>query len=135
MYIGSILQSSNMPAPLNSAAGARPDWNLVLQIILLAYLQLPRHSRFNNLSCVRAVEKLRYRNVHLSTVIRVQQKSSVTPFGSNDRTTVSLSDLKYIIPGSISRARSRYVQLACETAESSREPLVTLCPSAFLPLY
>lgn len=39
-----------VPAPLNSAAGARPDWNLVLQIISLAYLQLPRHSRFDNLS-------------------------------------------------------------------------------------
>lgn len=107
MYIGSMLQSSNMPAPLNSAAGARPDWNLVLQIISLAYLQLPRHSRFDNLSCVGAVEKLRYRNVHLSTVIRVQQKSSVTPFGSNDRATVSLSDLEYIISNSISRARLR----------------------------
>lgn len=40
----------------------------MLQIISLAYLQLPRHSQFDNLRCVGAVEKLRYRNVHLSTV-------------------------------------------------------------------
>ena len=38
----------NVPAPLTNAAGARPEWTLVLQIISLAYLQLPRHSKFDN---------------------------------------------------------------------------------------
>lgn len=39
---------SNVPASLTSAAGARPERALVLQIISLAYLQLPRQSKFDN---------------------------------------------------------------------------------------
>lgn len=57
-----------MPVPLKQCCRSQTRWNLVLQIISLAYLQLPRHSQFDNLRCVGAVEKLRYRNVHLSTV-------------------------------------------------------------------
>lgn len=63
------------------------EWNLVPQIISLAYLQLPRH-------CVRAVEKLPCRNVHLSTVSVYSRNLLVTLLGADDRTTISLSDLK-----------------------------------------